>query len=320
MTRPRQSSTRAPPEPPAAPGQARRLPLRSQRLSQTAEGPRHRNLAATRPPPRSSRTAGGRAPTWSRSQIEIHGATAAWCPSSPAGTTSVQVDARSIDEALGRRRDRRSASSTRVAVTNGPGPGRRAARRACRRRRRWRWRAGKPLVRVHHLEGHLVAAFLEPIRRRPSRYLGAGRLGRPHLARTPRRVRRLPRCSATPATTPPARRSTRAPSSSASLSGRRRDRPAREGGRSRRPRFPKAIVTGDGSRLQLLRPQDRAPPPRAQARRAGGEGARRSVRQLPGGHRARAGREGRSAQRAGSSSTGWSSPAAWPRTAGSARR
>ena len=100
-----------------------------------------------------------------------------------------------------------------IAVTARPGAGGRAAGRACRWPRRWRWPGGKPLVGVNHLEGHLLAAFLgEDAPAFPSS-------GSSSPAGTPRSTRReasaTTGCSARPATTPPARPSTRSRSCSA---------------------------------------------------------------------------------------------------------
>ena len=78
------------------------------------------------------------------------------------------------------------------------------------------WAAGKPIVGVDHLIGHLCAVFLrragEPLRRAAGAAVRrAPRLGRAHGALSRRRPRRRPRSasSARRATTPPARRSTR---------------------------------------------------------------------------------------------------------------
>ena len=105
-----------------------------------------------------------------------------------------------------------------------------------------------PFVAVNHLEAHLYAALLDdPSIELPDRR--AARVGRPHDARRDDRARRVPRCSGRRSTTPPARRSTRSPGSSASAirvvrpsSGRRRS-----GDPPRSPSHERCSTTGSTS-------------------------------------------------------------------------
>ena len=223
-----------------------------------------------------------------------------------------------VDEALrARRRRRRRPRRHRGHLRSGPGggaPRRRAGGEGARASP-----GSKPLVRVNHLEGHLLAAFLseEP----PAfPYLGLVVSGGHTSLYVARGLRPLPAPRADPRRR--RRRGLRQGGQAArpALPGRRGHRPAGAGGRSTRRAVPQGHRQGRTARLQLLRPQDGAPPPREEARRPGGAGARRPVRQLPGGHRGRARRRSSSGPRASSSSTGWCSRAAWPPTAGCGRR
>ena len=107
------------------------------------------------------------------------------------------------------------------------------------------WVTGKPLVGVHHLAGHLAAVFLEPDPP-PMPHLGADR----RRAATPRwsgsTATPTWRSSARRATTRPARRSTRAPSCSASATpgGAVIDRLAR-GGDPGAVAFPRAMTASE---------------------------------------------------------------------------
>ena len=176
----------------------------------------------------------------------------------------------------------RSTELDGIAVTNAPGlvgallVGLQTAKAIA-------WVTGKPLVGVHHLEGHLSAIFLEPDPP-PMPHLalivsgghtslvrvddhGVRRRARRDARRRRRRGVRQGRQAARPR-----------------LSRRRRDRSAREGPAIRTAvAFPRAM-TAERARLRLLvqRAQDRAAPSRARARRARRPAARRSVRELPG--------------------------------------
>ena len=97
-----------------------------------------------------------------------------------------------------------------VAVTAGPGPGRRAARRRRDRQGRSPPRAACRWRPVDHLQGHVAANFLRPRGRRSSRRSCACRQRRPHVPRARRGPRRLHGPRAGRSTTPPARPSTRA--------------------------------------------------------------------------------------------------------------
>ena len=115
--------------------------------------PRRSRRAATTPAPRVV-TDGrrGAARTWSPRRGCCTRATAAWCRRSRrAGTSSWST--RCSTDALERGRRRRSTTSTRVAVTQRPGPDRRAAGRAVARPRRWPPRAGCRSTPVDHLHG-----------------------------------------------------------------------------------------------------------------------------------------------------------------------
>ena len=97
----------------------------------------------------------------------------------------------------------------------------------------------------------------------------AARVGRPHAARRDGGPRPLPRCSARPSTTPPARPSTRWPATS--VSAIRAVRPSTDRRWRATPtaiRFPRAMLD-DGLRLLLQRPQDGGRQPRPQAPRRG---------------------------------------------------
>ncbi len=78
---------------------------------------------------------------------------------------------------------------------------------------------GVPLIAVNHIEGHIHAVILESRRAGTPVEFPALALvvsgGHTHLFRVGRRLR-LPRCSARPATMPPAKPSTKSPSCSAS--------------------------------------------------------------------------------------------------------
>ena len=164
---------------------------------------------------------------------------AAWCPRSPRAITSSWSTPSSTTRSRGPGATLDDVSL--VAVTQGPGPRRRAARRAWPRPRGSRPRGGSRSRPVDHLQGHVAANFLAP---------GADgaavpvpdRLRRAHAARPGARPPRLRGARAARSTTRRARRSTRARgcSGSAIRAGRRcrssRWRAIRGRSRSRPPR------------------------------------------------------------------------------------
>ena len=166
----------------------------------------------------------------------------------------------------------RSTTSSRVAVTHGPGligallVGLSAAKALA-------WSRRLPLVPVDHLHGHVASLYLEP---------GAARAALPLPARERRATRcsstcarmRATRSSARPSTTPRARPSTRAPACSGSAT---RAAPRSTGRRARaipRPtRFPVARVPGfdfsfSGLKTALLYAVRDLPPDELERRRA----------------------------------------------------
>ena len=95
----------------------------------------------------------------------------------------------------------------------------------------------------------------------------AARVGRPHDARRTWRTTAATGCSARPSTTPPARRSTRSPATSASAT--RAGRPSTASpieGDPTPSRFPRAMLD-EGYDFSLLRAEDRGDQPRPQAPR-----------------------------------------------------
>ena len=155
----------------------------------------------------------GCSPTSSPRRPQLTRATAASCPRSPRATTSSWSTRWSTPRSprpgveLGRRR--RARGHPRA------GPDRRAAGRRQHAPRRSRPRAGKPLVGVDHLHGHVAANFLEPEPLEPP-FLCLIASGGHTLLAGGARATRASRCSARRSTTRPARRSTRPRACSAS--------------------------------------------------------------------------------------------------------
>ena len=135
--------------------------------------------------------------------------TAASCRRSPRATTS----RRSCRSSM-RRSPRPGATGAdldAIAVTAGPGPGRRAARRL-NTAKALAYAHGVPLLGVNHLEAHLYANWLEvdgAVRGRSCPPLGLIVSGGHTDLVLMRDHGRLPSASAARATTPPARPSTR---------------------------------------------------------------------------------------------------------------
>ena len=150
--------------------------------------------------------------------------TAAWCRNWRRATTSgarCRCCEQVLAEAGVRLRD-----VDAVAYTAGPGPGRRAAGRRRRSPAPRRWRSDKPVLGVHHLEGHLLSPLLAQRAAGISVRRAAG-LGRPYAADAGRRRRPLHA----------ARRNAR----------RRRRRSLRQVGQAAGPRLsgrPGALATG----------------------------------------------------------------------------
>ena len=175
---------------------------------------------ATRPRPPWSRTGGGCGRTWWPRRCWCTRSSAAWCPRWPRGSTW-----RRWCRCCGGRSPTRAstfADLDGLAVTCGPGlvgallVGVEVAKALG-------YALGKPVVGVNHLAGHLAAAFIEhaghirvgacrAARRAAVPAPGAAGVGRAHDAAALREPGARSRCWARPATTPPARPSTRWPS------------------------------------------------------------------------------------------------------------
>ena len=168
-----------------------------------------------------------------------------------------------------------------------------------------------PFVGVNHLEAHLYAAL--PRRARPrAAARGAARVGRPHACSSHGGPRPVPAARARPSTTPPARRSTRSPATSASATRAARPSTAwRVDGRPGGHPVPAGDARRRHLRLLLLRAEDGGGQPRAQAPRG-----RRPPTwpPLPGGRGRRAGRQGPPGGRARSAPRACAWAAAWPPT------
>ena len=192
-------------------------------------------------------------------------ASAASCRRSRRGATS--SSSRRSSRGARARRARRSTTSSRVAVTHGPGligallVGISAAKALA-------WSRRLPLVPVDHLHGHVASLYLEPDAAGAAVPLPA-RERRPHAAARRARPRGASRSLGTTLDDAAGRgvRQGRA-AARPRLPGRRRDRPARaRRAIPRRSRFPVARVPGP--RLLLLRAEDRAALRGARPRRRG---------------------------------------------------
>ena len=147
-----------------------------------------------------------------------------------------------------------------VAVTEGPGlvgsllVGMTYAKSICFAR-------GMPLIAVNHIEGHIHAVLLEDCW--PDRISrgGAGRERRAH-APVRNRGRISPTgCSERPATTPPARLTTKSPSCSASaIPAAPSSTNSRRHGNPKAVKFTLARMKGNASRFQLQRIEDGSAP------------------------------------------------------------
>ena len=170
------------------------------------------------------------------------------------------------------RRTRRSTTSRRVAVTQGPGADRRAARRSLGGEGARVGTRGCRSSPVDHLHGHVASLFLAPDPLEPP-FLCLLASGGHTLLLDVQRPARLPRAR------DDARRRRRRgvrqgrAAARARLPGRRRDRPARARGRRRGVPLPRRARAR--ARLLLLGPEDGAPlrgarprPGRARGRRA----------------------------------------------------
>ena len=166
--------------------------------------------------------------------------------------------------------------------------------------------AGKPLVGVDHLHGHVAANFLEPDPIEPPVPL-PDRERRPHAARRGHRAATATRSSARRSTTPPARRSTRRRGCSASAIPAARRSSARRAAATRGAfEFPVAMAQRPAARLQLQRPEDGAALRGPRARRRGARRAPRRPRgELPGGGRRPARREAAPRARGGDARRAW---------------
>ena len=199
------------------------------------------------------------AATWSPRRSPRTRRTSAWCRRSPPATTSRRCRGCS---------PRPTASSGLARRRAGRGhPRSRADRLAARRhllRRRLRLGAALPLVGVDHLEGHLVSPFLPSTARRRGG-AGARRWSSSSRAATRRtsssQAARRGRSTA-PATTPPARCSTRWRPRSASATPAGRSSTASPRAATRRVSLHRAAHQGPRRRprLLVLGPQDGGDP------------------------------------------------------------
>ena len=155
---------------------------------------------------------------------------------SPRATTSSWLNA-AVDDAL--RRARRDPRRRRAGRGH---PGARAWSARCssasRPRRRSPPRAGLPLAPVDHLQGHVAANFLRADGGRSSRRSSAWSPAAGTRSSRAWTTTRASRSSAGRSTTPPARRSTRAPACSACRSPAARARAAGPRGRPGGVRLP----------------------------------------------------------------------------------